>query len=36
MQLWTQAAMNAKELLVHDGGERKSTEGFDSGIVNLL
>lgn len=34
MQLRTEAAVNAEELLVHDRRQRESTEGLHAGFVN--
>jgi hypothetical protein len=36
MQFWTQPAVNAKELLVHNCGERKAAERLHAGLVNLF
>lgn len=36
MDLWGEAAMDAEELLVHQGGERETIESFHAGIVHSL
>ena len=34
MQFRAQPAVDAKKLLVHESGERESTEGFHAGFVD--
>lgn len=36
LQLGRQATMNAKELLVHDGGKGEVAERLHTGVVDLL
>ena len=36
VNFWRKTSMYAKELLVHDGGQRQAVEGFHASIINTL